>query len=109
MSSDSLETPIYSSFSADPDFGELVEMFVSELPDRIEQMQDAFESSDWELVQRCAHQLKGALGSYGFESLSDPAAALETATRESSPEEVILKRLNDLAELCQRCRSGSPE
>jgi HPt (histidine-containing phosphotransfer) domain-containing protein len=70
-------TRIVSTLAADPDFAELVDEFVSELPDRIELIQSALASDDREQLRRTAHQLKGACGGYGFPTLTDSAARLE--------------------------------
>lgn len=109
MSEDIISPPLYSSMGADPDFGELVEMFVSELPDRVDGLNDALASEDWESVQRFAHQLKGAFGSYGFDDVTPTAAALEHATKNSESSETIERLLSDLVATCGRCRAGSPE
>ena len=100
---------IYSDLGTDPDFGELVEMYVEEMPDRVATLQQAHAAADTELLQRTAHQLKGASGSYGFPMLTPYAAALEYAVRDDEPEEAILKALNELIDVCGRLRSGAPQ
>ena len=99
---------IYSSLGGDPDLGELVEMFVEEVPDRIATLNEAFSSKDLEGLQRTAHQMKGAGQSYGFDILTPLAAALEYAVRDNEPEEAILKTLDALIDACQRVCAGEP-
>jgi len=41
-------TPLYSTFGDDPDLGELVEMFVEEMPDRIDNLIRQFDDRNWE-------------------------------------------------------------
>jgi hypothetical protein len=48
---------IYSSLGADPDLGELVEMFVQEMPDRVSALETQAQSRDWAQLTRTAHQL----------------------------------------------------
>ena len=102
------QTPVYSDFGGDPDLGELVEMYVSEIPDRIATLESAFASGDMESLRRAAHQMKGAGGSYGFNQITPPAAALEGSVKNDEPEEKIEQLLQDLVGLCKRLRAGEP-
>ena len=99
---------VYSSFGGDPDLGELVEMFVEEMPDRIDTLQQAFTTGDFELLQRSAHQLKGAGGSYGFDQVTPYALALESSLKEGEPADAIEKHLEELVGICQKLRAGEP-
>jgi len=100
MSSATNETaPIYSTLGGDPDLGELVEMYVDEMPERIASLEQAFSSGDQESLQRAAHQLKGAGESYGFCQLTPLAAAVEYSVRDGEPEEAILKSLKELVDV----------
>jgi HPt (histidine-containing phosphotransfer) domain-containing protein len=100
--------PLYSSLGSDPDLGEIVEMFVAEMPDRMAALTTQLDAADWEGLRRSAHQLKGAAGSHGFDSISPSAARLEDALLESQPEEQIRRAVEELADLCSRIRSGAP-
>ena len=99
---------VYSSFGGDPDLGELVEMFVEEMPDRIQTLEQAFASGDLEGLRRAAHQMKGAGGSYGFDQITPPAASLEASLKNSEPEAQVEQLLQDLVGLCKRLRAGEP-
>ncbi len=101
-------SPLYSSLGGDPDLGELVVMFVDEMPDRISVIQQALSDNDNESLQRAAHQLKGAAGSYGFNQLTPVAATLEYSVRDGEAEDQVLKAVEDLVGLCQRVRAGEP-
>ncbi len=68
---------LYSVYENDPDMGDIVVLFVQEMPERIGDLRDALEAMDYEAVQTIAHQLKGAAGGYGFEQLGDIAAVTE--------------------------------
>ncbi len=100
---------LYSSLGTDPDLAEIVELFVDEMPERIANLLNCLESSDWEGLRRAAHQMKGAAGSYGFDQITPYAARLEVAVREEEPEEEIRQSLDVLAGLCQKIRSGAPQ
>jgi len=99
---------IYSTFGDDPDLGDLVEMFVSEIPDRIATLLEAFETGDTESLRRTAHQLKGAAGSYGFDQLTPYSAALERSVIDACPEETVQQTLQELVGICKLVRTGTP-
>jgi len=101
-------TAIYSTLADDPDFGELVEMYVEEMDDRIVALQASHNSGDREKLRVTAHQMKGSAGSYGFEQLTPLAATLEHAVRDDEPEEVILESLQSLISACRCVRTGTP-
>ncbi len=102
-------TPVYSTFGDDPDLGELVEMFVEEMPDRVENLISQFDARNWGDLGRAAHQMKGAAGSYGFDVLTPCAARLEALVRGNEPEDQIKQGLDALTELCNRVRPGVGE
>lgn len=101
--------PVYSTLGADPDLGELVEMFASEMPDRIDNLLRLYNGEDREEFRRAVHQIKGAAGSYGFHAITPLAARLEISLKSEQPEEQIQQELNELLDLCRRVRSGVPE
>ncbi len=87
--------------------GELVEMFVQEMPDRIASLVNQAAERDWAQLARTAHQLKGAAGSYGFNEITPSAAKLEAMARNGEQEEAILAACQDLLGLCRRIRAGT--
>ncbi len=74
---------VYSSFSDDPDFAELIEFFVDAIPERTELLRESHQQQDTDQMKTIAHQLKGAGGGYGFEELSTHAAQLEQACKQN--------------------------
>ena len=74
-------TFLYSNLATDPDVGELVDVYVQEMPDRINALDTHAKSRDWNQLARTAHQIKGSAGSYGFGEITPYAARLETAAR----------------------------
>jgi HPt (histidine-containing phosphotransfer) domain-containing protein len=99
--------PIYSTLGSDEDLGELVEMFVAEMPARLADMSQACAGQDWERLQRLAHQLKGSAGSYGFDDVTPLASRLEAAVRDRRGDDEIRLATHDLLELCSRLRAGA--
>jgi CheY-like chemotaxis protein/HPt (histidine-containing phosphotransfer) domain-containing protein len=104
-----LPTFVYSHLASDPDLGELVDLFVQEMPDRIIALDAQAKSRNWNQLAETAHQIKGAAGSYGFGEITPYAARLEAAAQEARQEEQILSALDELIGLCRRVRSGKPQ
>ena len=102
-------SPVYSRLAAHPMLGELVDLFVQEMPDRLNALKVQATSRDWGQLARTAHQLKGAGGSYGFDEITPCAARLEAAARDAQQDETILLALDELLSLCRRVRSGTPQ
>ena len=99
---------VYSSLAADPELGEIVEMFVEEMPGRVAILLDRFNKKDWDGLRQTAHQLKGAAGSYGFAVISPSAGKLEGVIRDGEPEHHVYEAITELVNLCSRVRSGGP-
>jgi len=97
---------LYSDLAADPDLSELVEMFVGEMANRITTLETQARDRDWQQLNRTAHQLKGAAGSYGFGAITPFALRLENLTKTDCQEEAILAALDDLLKLCRQVRAG---
>ena len=108
QSLDAKDAPLYSTLASDPDMNELVEMFVDEMPGRVDSLNTQEKEKDWEGMARSAHQLKGSGGGYGFEPITTSAAKLVNSIRSASPEEQILASLGELLSLCRRARAGAP-
>ena len=100
---------VYSPLAADPDYGELVDLFVQEIPERINALDAQAKSRDWNQLAKTAHKLKGAAGCYGFGEITPCAARLETLAKEAQQEQQILSTLAELRRICHRVRSGKPQ
>jgi len=98
--------PIYSQFGGDSELRELVELFVQEMPDRIATLRRAHHGGDRDTLIQVAHQLKGAAGSYGFDTLTAPAKTLETAVRDGQAKDQVESALETLLQLCERVTAG---
>jgi HPt (histidine-containing phosphotransfer) domain-containing protein len=106
--SDRTIAPLVSTYADDPDLAEIVEMFVDEMPERIDLLLRAYRAGHWDDLHRLAHQLKGAAGSYGFAPITPRAARLETAVRNEHTAAEIRHALDELVALCQCVRRDSP-
>lgn len=81
---------LFSLDVSDPDNAELIEMFLGELPNRVRSLQDAAESSDYELLRRLSHQLKGAAPGFGCDPIGARAADLEADLKNKHEDEIAL-------------------
>jgi HPt (histidine-containing phosphotransfer) domain-containing protein len=99
---------IPSEYSDDAEMVDIVEMFVEDMPRRLEALAAAWECMDVECVRRLAHQLKGAAAGYGYPRLTERARALEDLLRDPEDEsaEAVLRRASaeyqELIDLCGR-------
>lgn len=103
------EAWVYSSLAVDPDLSELVDLFVGEMPERVDNLARLHAAGTRDELRRAVHQIKGAAGSYGFHAITPCAAQLEMSLKTDRPEEQILRELNELLSLCRRVRSGVPQ
>ena len=69
------EAPIYSSLiESEPDFIDIINMFLQRLPELIQKISDSFESGDWALLKEELHRVKGVAGNYGYNDLMNLVA-----------------------------------
>lgn len=99
---------LYSRLGTDPDLGELVDMFVEEMPGRVAALLEQFQAGNLDGLRQSAHQMKGAAGSYGFDALSPAAGRLESSLRDEEPLEQVRVVMQELIDLCNRVRAGAP-
>jgi HPt (histidine-containing phosphotransfer) domain-containing protein len=89
MNSNSGESnQILSEFADDPDMSDLVKEYVGKMPQRMDQLSDAFEKNERDQLIRLAHQLKGSGGGYGFPVLTDTAGKLEQSLLQISDDDL---------------------
>jgi len=86
------DRPVYSDLASDDQMIELVQMFVSENPDRVNSLRVALNAGDFETLKRLSHQLKGAAGGYGFHDITAPSRALEISAGMSSADPDLVRQ-----------------
>ncbi|MDA0802198.1 MAG: Hpt domain-containing protein [Planctomycetota bacterium] len=98
--------PLYSRFHDDPDMADLVALFVGELPQRLEVMEESFASNNLPQLHRLAHQLKGAGCGYGFDEVTNVCASIEQATKamDRTRSRAALDQMRDIV---RECRAGA--
>jgi len=98
-----------SEFADDPDMAEIVSMFVSEMPQKIQKLSESFELTKFDELRRLAHQLKGSSGGYGFPTLGLAAGKLERTLNSHAdgagtgdPVLAIRSQVDEVLGLCKR-------
>ncbi len=75
-------------------YTEVIQLFLEDIPLKIEQLQEAFANNDTAVVKREAHTIKGAAGNVGALALQETANQIENAVRENQgtqKEEMLFK------------------
>ncbi|WP_420320155.1 ATP-binding protein [Flagellimonas sp.] len=67
---------------------ELVELFLKNIPERINSLKTAMEDEDYENIHQMAHYLSGSLGSLGFSNGNDLCRRIESAAKSGEKEKV---------------------
>jgi CheY-like chemotaxis protein/HPt (histidine-containing phosphotransfer) domain-containing protein len=85
----SSERVIESSLPMDqPTFRQVVRSFVAELPEKIGEMQRAYDDGQPEHLAELAHWLKGTAGTVGFDCMTEPARRLQSVARQGASEQI---------------------
>ena len=92
---------IISSLSENPDYYKMIDVFVKDLPEQIEQMRDALEQNNLNELSHCIHSLKELSGFAGFPIYSEKADDIERMLHDDQIEKVSAQ-LDELAKLCLR-------
>ena len=95
-----------SEFASDPDMGELVELFLEELPDRVDEIRESLQNHDTETVRRLSHQMKGAAGGYGYPSITDAAGRIESLINSDDTQDALAKIEEGVEVLCRLCAAA---
>lgn len=110
-----MNAPDPNAFSLDindPEDAELIEYFLSELPERVEAINEAASEDDIDQLSRLAHQLKGAAPGFGFPAIGTAAAVLEGSIKDLDDSmkklETIRGEIESLVSLCQSYISPHP-
>jgi HPt (histidine-containing phosphotransfer) domain-containing protein len=84
---------------------ELLELFINELPQRVESVTKAWESRELSTLRRIAHQLKGSCAGYGYPTIGAAAANVESDLMGQAPLDRVAADVDELVALCRRAMS----
>jgi PAS domain S-box-containing protein len=96
---------VVSQYIDDPEMASILEGFVERLPGQADAMRQAYAAGCYEELQRMAHKLKGAGGSYGYPSLTHACALLESAAKHRNAA-TAGTALDDISNLVQAIQNG---
>jgi HPt (histidine-containing phosphotransfer) domain-containing protein len=82
--------------SVNASFEPLIPRFLSNRKKEVTAMQEALIAQDFEMIRRISHGMKGVGGSYGFDRITEMAAAIEQAATAGAMED-LHKALDQLA------------
>jgi HPt (histidine-containing phosphotransfer) domain-containing protein len=75
----------------EPDvLAEVLQMFLQEVPPRIDRLRNAWAAGDIQEVHRAAHSLKGSAGNIGAERLMALCRQLDDRSRPALPERALV-------------------
>ena len=93
------ENLLRSSFAEDPDMTEVLDEFVTRLPERVEELGRFLTAGNLDGLRRAVHQLKGAGGGYGFPQITDAAALAEKRVKSNEALASVAQGVNSLIQL----------
>ena len=96
------DQPVVSSYADDPEMSELVEVFVGEMPGRMNAIEQALEQLDLRTLTMLSHQLKGTAGGYGFQPIIDSAHVVEQQAKAQADVQTLRQSVGQLVDLCNR-------
>ena len=85
----------------DAEFMEIVNLYVSELPDKISRLETALQDSKWAQLQSIVHNLKGTGASYGYDVITQIATPLNDNLKQNVLDNVE-QQTHHLIEVCQQ-------
>lgn len=92
--------------------GELVEVFVDTYPIMLKELKDSIQASDFSVMERAAHTLKGTVANFFAKGIKDKCMLLEQMGKEKNLENVetlvdeLEEQMNILIEQLQNFASG---
>lgn len=92
----------------DPDLIDLVDKFMTRLPEMTNAINQAFTDEEWEKFSDLIHQMKGVGGGYGYPMLTELCANIEAQLKEQSMDNVA-KLMGELNHLAEQILAGSDE
>ena len=99
--------PIVSRLAGNPRMQRLIDRFLARLNDQVQAMQAAWQADDLQQLSACAHWLKGAGGTLGFDVFTEPASELEACAK-NGDREAIATLLATLTQMNRRAQPAAP-
>lgn len=92
----------------DPGLIDLIDRFISRLPDVRDAIIKAYTAEDWENFSGLIHQMKGVGGGYGYPMLTELCADIEVMVKEKNFPKVKIQ-LDEFNLMGEKILAGSDE
>jgi HPt (histidine-containing phosphotransfer) domain-containing protein len=103
------QRPLVSKFSDDEDMRELIDLFAGELPKKVAAIQRLAAAQDAAALRTLCHQLKGAGGGYGFDSITELAGLAEAPLKAGASVEQVQAQIQALIDLLRSVQGSAPK
>jgi signal transduction histidine kinase/DNA-binding response OmpR family regulator/HPt (histidine-containing phosphotransfer) domain-containing protein len=91
-----LAGPIKSTLTGEPGMAKIIKEFVRDLPGEVQKLRNFLNAGQMDSLRRVVHQLRGAGGGYGFESITELATVAEGAIKAAKGGESINTKIDSL-------------
>ena len=98
------EEPLFSSLAEDTSMEEFINGFVNDLPSKLRYVEELLTAGNFEQLETAARHLKSEAGGFGFEPISEAAAAVESAVQDKKGEANVQSHMSQLVHWCQLAR-----
>jgi len=98
---------LVSFLTENPDYTKTIEMFIDNLPKRIEEMQASLNERDFQDLAFKVHALKGLGGFAGFPIYTEKAKTIEQMISDNQIDN-IQEQIDELSKLCRRTKQTGP-
>lgn len=79
-------------------YGEMIEEFISEKDDRVNELNESFDAGDWDRYRIAAHSIKSTSRMIGASELSEAAREMEQAAKDCNEEKLLSEHALFLSE-----------
>lgn len=90
--------PLRSTLANDPDMRELIQLYIQDLPTRLDGIRIAMSTGNLNEVRRLSHQLRGASAGFGFAPIGLVAAEVEETIKAIHEQADAMDRVRPLVE-----------
>ena len=99
---------VHSAYEGDAEMAGILGKFVAGLPRSVADAEAAASANDAAALRRIVHQLKGAGGGYGFDRMTDLAAAVDAKLRAGAAPAGVTSELRALLGFIRRVHGYAP-
>lgn len=98
--------PLRSLYAEDEVIGEILPVFIKNLPDYLLRLDRSLAQGDLQGAARVCHDLKGTAGGYGYPDIGKTVQRLEGELKAGQQREVVEALVCSLRTLCERAASA---